>query len=240
MRFSIKSKILLSLCIALACTVPAVAAKAPADTVPPLTSYRVFKAIPQQQLDILSSVMREDMVDYILADSVAKIPNVYTGLSWIEEASDDYMQVHLTDVSTLTVKILPYKKGESIAMTLYTLGTGKDTSDTTVRFYSDTMEELPRKKFLPLPSKDDIFLFRRKTMPDGSPCPAISDHEKDELSDLLPFRTFEASVAPDSDTLTLTLTSLNYLTTEARGKLEPWLNTTLTYTWTPQGYKLQK
>lgn len=109
-----------------------------------LSASEAFLRLPQSDLFILSEDTRRDMVDYMKADSVAKRFNVFRGKSWIEEMTPDYIRVHLTDVSSLQVRILrtDNRKTPLLAMSIYTVGADNGTSDSTIKFYDSAMKEI--------------------------------------------------------------------------------------------------
>ncbi|MDE6329471.1 MAG: DUF3256 family protein [Muribaculaceae bacterium] len=197
-----------------------------------------FTLIPDTDLDLLSSDTRWEMELYMMADSIVKKQNVYTGLSWIEEMDSDYMKVHLTDVSSLQLKELPCKslRDDRLIMTIYTIAGEGDTADSTIKFYAlrsdnDSVGLAPLKtaKYFRLPDPKDFY-----SIPKGSGITLK------EALDEMPFHTVAYSVGPGSDTLTGRLTVDNYLTVEQRRRLEPYLRPELHWKWTGKDFRLEK
>lgn len=217
--------------LVMAMSIPAARAgrvKTPADTI---TAATAFLRIPQQELDLLSLSMRQDMLDYMQQrDSVYKKANIYRGLSWIETLKPDYISVHLSEVSSLQIKLLPLKgSGLPLVMTVYTIDDGNGTADSTVSFYDNSMRPLPTGKYLKTPDPKDFY-----DIPKDAP---VSRHDMEEA---FPFYTFCMKVDPESGNLTGELTSANMLTLEQSELLKPYLRTALHWDWTGKNFRLRQ
>ena len=106
-----------------------------------MTASDAFTEMPVSVLDMVDKSRRLDMLDYYAVDSIAKVPNTMEGVSYLEKVTPDYLKVCLTPVSTMTIKILPSKKGD-IIMVAYTVG-GKDQAyDTDLKFFDTSFNEL--------------------------------------------------------------------------------------------------
>ncbi len=196
-----------------------------------ITAAKAFLKMPQQDLDLLTNSMRQDMLDYMqLRDSVYKKANIYMGLSWIEQLTPDYIRVHLSDVSSLQIRLLDRKGSElPLVMAIYTVDDGNGTADSTVSFFDNDMKQLPASKFLPLPDPKNLYDIRK-----DSPL-SLSDLEK-----LMPFATISFTVDPESGNLTGTPTSANRLTVEQAEKVKPYLRKQLYWDWDGKRYRLRQ
>ena len=200
--------------------------KAAADTI---TAAKAFLEMPQQDIDLLTRSMRQDMLDYMqLRDSVYKKANIYMGLSWIERLTPDYIQVHLSDVSSLQIRLLD-RKGSSlpVVMAIYTIDDGDGTADSTVSFFDNDMKPLPTSKFLRLPDPKDLY-----DIPKDAPL-SLRD-----IEEIMPFATIKYTVNPESGRITGTLTSANRLTVEEAEKVKPYLRKELLWDWDGKRYRL--
>ena len=211
-----------------------------------VSSYEIiakaFRLIPDRDLDILTKPVRQDMVIYMENDSIYKARNIYTGFSWIEKMTPDYMSVHLTDVSNLQIKRLSTKKaGNPLIMTIYTIAGDSDTADSTIKFYTladpasgdATLTELPLKKYFKLPDPKCFY-----DMKAGG---KDSSKDKMTLKDILeemPFHTVAYTISPDSDQLTGYLTMSNYLTLESRKLIDPYIRPELKWYWDGKSFKM--
>ena len=126
-----------------------------------ITASEAFVELPISVLDLIDKSRRMDMLDYYAADSIAKIPNVMEGLSFLDKVTRDYVKANLTPVSTITVKVLPLKRGE-VVMTAYTIGDKDQAYDTELRFYDSNYTELKTAKFIKPATLDDFFDYPDK------------------------------------------------------------------------------
>lgn len=198
-----------------------------------------FLLIPDADLDLLPKTTRAQMAIYMANDSIYKARNIYTGLSWIEKMTSDYLKVHLTNVSSMEIKVLPAKKLKGkLIMTVYTIDGESSTSDSSIKFYllsnpstdDAYLTSLPMKKFFKLPNPKDF--YDTKAVKKGM---SIK-----ELLDEMPFHTIAFSIAPDEDLLTGRLTIDNYLTLEQRKKIDPYIRSILTWEWDGEKFRLQQ
>lgn len=178
-----------------------------------------FIGIPRQDLDILTISMRQDMTDYMEADSVLKKTNVFLGESWIEQMDSTSMRVHLTDASNLQIQLLPLKKSRNpLVMTIYAVTADNGTSDSTIKFYDTEMKELPASNFFTLPDPKKFYVF-----------PKHEKVNKKEIYDIMPFYTIDYAIK--GDTLTGKLTMSDYLTLEQAEKVKRYLNPEIRWVW---------
>lgn len=192
-----------------------------------ITAAEAFIKIPYTELDLLGESQRRDMIDYMQADSIRKTPNVFMGLSWIEEMTADYMRVHLTDASNLQIKVLNLRKGGvPIVMTIYTVGAENNTVDSTIKFYDNSMNPLQASKFFRLPDPKEFFNINNG-----------SKISYKELEEILPFYTISYTIPSSSDILTARLTITDHLTLEAAEKIKPYLRQQLQWEWNGTIYK---
>lgn len=214
------------------------------EDVPNKPVMEAFMLIPNKDLDILVPRMREEMLIYMEADSIYKCRNVYTGLSWIEEMTPNYLRVHLTDVSSLQLRVLPTvskgKQPSDLVMSIYTVSADSETADSTVKFYrltdfgndSVTLDPIAAKKFLAVPNPEDFY--------DKEKAKAAGMKVK-EMMDEMPFHTIAYDITQGQPTeLTGHLTMDNYLTVEQRDRLTPYLRKTLHWLWDGKKFRLKK
>lgn len=201
----------------------------PVEAPDTLTVSEAFMRLPHAELSILPPETRRDMLDYMEADSIAVRYNVYMGKSWIEKMTPDYMRVHLTDASSLELKMLPSsdKKNPFIAMSIYTIGADEADSDSTIKFFSSDMKPLNADKYFKLP---DPKLFYN--IPKDSPI------KLDDILEEMPFYTIRYSVSEaDPAKLKGTLTISEHLTQEQRDRILPLISPELEWIWDGKKFK---
>ncbi len=227
MKFSLSAILLIFLA-----SIFGVARVSATETPESFTAADVFVAMPQSDLYILSKETRQDMVDYMKVDSIAKKLNTFRGKSWIERMTPDFIKVRLTDASSLQIKILETsnRKYPKIAVSIYTVGAENNTTDSTLKFFDSSMQELPMKKFFTLPDPENFYEI-----------PKDSNVKLEDLLEIMPFYTFEYNISENNPPiLSAELTMADYLTSEQQKKVLPYLKKNLLWTWNGKNFKLNK
>jgi len=199
------------------------------ETPDTLTASGALVRMPAETLDLLTTTMRLDLLDYYRADSIYRVPNTMNNLSYLHRPlTSDYLKVQVTPVTTLTIKIFPFRKTR-IAVTSYTIGDSLQATDSDIRFYDSDMHELKRDKFIKLASTEDFLRL------DG-----IDHKTRKELTDMIPFPTVEYTLYPDSGELHARLTSGEFLGKETLDKITPYLRRDRVYAWTGSKFVMKK
>lgn len=196
-----------------------------ADTV---TAAQALVAMPAQTLDILTTSMRLDLIDYYRADSIYRVPNAMEGLSYLRRPmTPQYLQVQVTPVTKFTIRILP-RKNDFMVATVYTIGDSLQAADSEIRFYDAQMKELKRSKFIKLLSTEDFFDFS-----------GVDGKTRRELLSIVPFPTVEYTFSPDGTDLKARLTVGEFLGKEDLEKITPYLRRDRLLRWDGARYRLQ-
>lgn len=186
----------------------------------PLTALRVFADIPLDVLDMLRPSTRLDMIDYYeQADSLLSAPNALGGKSRFLEVADDYLRVEVTSVSTLEIKILPFKKNKNLVMTLYTVGTDDGAKDTQVRFFDELLNPVSDNSLIKFPDLTRFFNLKE------------SGVSKNELKKLIPVVAVRYFTGPGDAPLIAILTSWQILPNETKDMLKSHMIPSLYATW---------
>ncbi|MDE6561865.1 MAG: DUF3256 family protein, partial [Muribaculaceae bacterium] len=188
------------------CLVASAAGHAAVNVADTLTASKVFAEIPLEVLDMLRPSTRLDMLDYYnQADSLLTVQNALGGESRLEQVAPDYIKVSVTPVSTLEIKLLPYKKGQ-LVMTLYTVSNMESrpsglrpVSDTEVKFFDSNLNPLDPAKFLTPPTINTLFNLKNSNL------------TEQDLLEKIPFPAIAYSTGPGAAPLTATFTSLEAL-----------------------------
>ncbi|MCM1291421.1 MAG: DUF3256 family protein [Prevotella sp.] len=156
----------------------------------------VFSRLPVDVLDLLSPSTRLDMLEYWQNDSTIVVLNDLGGESKLINVTDNFLEVQLTAVSTLQIKILANpKNGRQTVMTIYTVGNDNMAKDSDVSFYDIDLKPIPTDKILPAPKIKDFF-----SIPKGS----LTTYK--EIMQMIPFPTYLFIASPSDDNLTVKLT----------------------------------
>lgn len=186
------------------------------------TASQVFANIPLDVLDMLRPSIRLDMLDYYTqADSILTVQDALGGESHLVTVSSDYLKVAVTPVSTLEIKLLPYKK-DHLVMTLYTVGADSLASDTQVKFFDANLNPIESSKFLKMPTLKDFFNLKD------------SELKESDLREMIPFEAIALSTGPGDTPLTATFTTLRTLSKESRDLLNPLILPSLSSLWHPK------
>lgn len=207
----------------------AVITDAPDSMVAPVTTAReAFLRFPAPTLDLLTTVMRNDLLTYYDADTLRKVPNAMEGLSsLVRPLNDSYLSCQITPVSTLTLKVLPAGKKRIVAA-VYTISNSGHAADSELSFYDDMMRPVKTKKHIHLADIEDFI-----RVPKGHEGAQL----KHELIGLIPYPMVEYRLNPDDNTLTARLTVESYLGSETMLRLKPYIIPELKYAWTGKQFR---
>ena len=202
---------------------------APAQQKLPITAREAFVNMPKEMLDLIDKPLRLDMLDYWDADSVAKVKNNMEGRSWLTAVTPDFLEVHLTDVSTCQIKILPSSKYGCVVATAYTIEGEGGAGDTSLYFYDTKMSRLPENKLIRLPEVKDFILI-----------PKGISSKPSAIAELIPYPTVKFSFSPETTVLSAQLTVGKYMDKESFETVSPCLRRDAEYLWNGSQYRLRK
>ncbi len=191
-----------------------------------LTASTVFSELPISVLDLVDKSRRLDMLDYYAVDSIAEVPNNMEGLSHLDTVTPAYLNVVLTPVTELAVKILPGKK-EPVILTAYTIGDMDQAYDTDLRFFDADYNELDRDKLIKLATLDNFFDYPDK-------------ETKNLVASLVPFPTVRYQPEPDGTGMSAELTVGQFMSSEDYARISKFLRGKLHYKWNGSKFNLEK
>lgn len=196
-----------------------------------LTARQAFEDVDVPALDLLTPVMRGDLLAYHDAGTPRGVVNALGGVSTLcDTVTDNYLQCAITPVSKVTVKVLPCGK-EDVAMLIYTIAGEGQAADSQLMFFDPEMKELRQEKYIKLASIDDFIETPRDR--EGAML-------KKELLGLIPFPTVEYVASPDNDGLTARLTVADYMGAEDLHRLKPYLRPEVKYSWNGKKFDRMK
>lgn len=194
------------------------------DTV---TAKEAFVRLPAGTLDLLTTSMRLDLLEYLQQDSIYQVPNALEGLSYFNPpVTDDFLQIQVTPVTKLTIRMLPGKKGPVVA-TSYTVGDSLQAFDSDLKFFDADMVPIKLEKIIKIASSEDFLELH-----------GLSHEDRDRILYCIPFPTVEYSFSPDGTDLHAHLTVEDFLTKEDAKKIEPYLRRDRIYHWDGKKYHL--
>ncbi len=166
---------------------------------PRFNAREVFANLHTPGLETIRKSARLDLADYWEADSVHKVMTVSGGAAWLEALTGDYAKIHVSPVSDVELKILPYKKGK-IVVCVYTVGDSVQAKDSEVSFYDESLRPLDKRKFFTPPVLAQFF-----DIPKGS------DVTMEDIREKVPFPTVAYSLSAENTDITARLTVEDYI-----------------------------
>lgn len=117
-----------------------------------------FELIPEAELPHLKPDLRKGMVGlYELGQRPAQVPNLLNGICVLDTLSNDFLSMHSSDASTLTIKMLENKVDTTsilaVVHSVKTLG----TNDSNIAFFTNTWSKIATERFIELPSLKDFY-----------------------------------------------------------------------------------
>jgi len=186
-----------------------------------------FELIPEAQLPHLRADMRKGMVGmYELGQRPARVPNTFNGICVLDTLSNDYLSMHTSDVSLLTIKMMENKADTSnILVVLHTVKAA-GTLDSSINFFTSTWSKLNGATFFTVPTANDFYL----------------ENDKITIEDFSRFcMPLMISYEIDNDTLKAKIDPEKYLPKEVFEKIQPGLKSDpLIYQWNGIQYEKQR
>lgn len=217
--------LILGVCLLL----PAVARGASKSAPDTISAKRALIEMPADVLPLITRNARLDMLDYMQLDSIYRVKNLLGGESYIEKLDSSYVKLHITDASSLEIKILQLKSGANMVAAIYTVGDANTVSDSRLLMFDPSMKPVATKDY-----------FKQPVLKNFIKTPAGATMSQSEIENLMPFLTICFEFKPSSTDMIVSLTSQGTLPLESLKIVEPYLTPTLTYEWNGKNYKLKK
>lgn len=170
----------------------------------------VFVQMPDSIAPLLTKVNREDCVDFLASNMAAKVKNRFDKQAELKVLTDDYLQMQLTEVSTMEMKLLPLNDTVKIICMVHTYCAS--VCDSEVRFYTTDWKELKSTDYFQFPSNDSFILM--------GPQETTDDRLLRKKMDM---GMYQLSLTPDEMALFVQYTTPQSLNEEDRLKLSPRL-----------------
>lgn len=201
-----------------------------ADTIAPATAPEAFIDFDINVMEILDKGNRMAMVERYKAGRDPIGQNSHEGTSRIDTLTDDYVRATISPASRIQIKRLTGKKGETLFMTIYTIGGEDAAADSDIRFWNSSLKELPRKQYFRIPEIRDFF-----EIPRG--CATTYK----EIEGMIPFPTVTYEAAPGTDNITARQTAGKYINLDDWNIIKIFEKPEgIKYEWTGKRYELPK
>ena len=219
------SKFVLWLLLALSLSVvhcPLSIAQPIAQSIAQSPAREVFLAAPDTIFPLLTAVNRADFVDFLESKMRAEVTNRLEGRSEMTRLTDDYIHIRMTKATTWEMKVLALTDSTAVVCTVSTAC--GPACDSHVQFYTTDWQPLPTTTFLPA----------RPTMAEFiAPLPAdtLASAAYLEARAQADVTLIRADLSATEPTLTLTLTTPDYMSGDAADLIRPQLLPARVYTW---------
>lgn len=172
---------------------------------------KVFIAMPDSLTPLLTKVNKEDCIDFLASNMKAEIKNRFDQSSEMKVLTEDYLQMQMTENSTLEMKLLPINDSIKIVCIVKTVCSS--ACDSEIRFYDTSWKkEFPKSDYLQLPAPQTFFL----------PTDTVSS-EVELIKKKADMHVMKAVLSKDDSSLSFIYTTPDYLNQEDREKLLPYL-----------------
>ena len=170
----------------------------------------IFVNLPDSIEPLLTKVNKEDCVDFLDSGMKAVVKNRFDRSAELKVLTSDYLQMQLSDVSTLELKLLPLKDSVRVICMVKTVCASACDSD--IRFFDTKWNELDASDFLKYPVEEVFYL----------PLDSLTD-DVQELRAKADICLMKASLSADDSSLTWEYTTPLTLHKDDREKLIPLL-----------------
>lgn len=170
----------------------------------------VFVNLPDSIEPLLTKVNREDCIDFLDSNMKAQVRNRFDSPAELKELTNDYLQMQLTDVSTLEMKLLPLKDSVMVVALIKTVCSS--ACDSHIRFFDTSWNELDASDFFSLPSQDLFYLPKDSV-----------DADFDDIRSEADVYLIKLAFSSNNSSLTVTYTTPDYLNKDNREKLALYL-----------------
>lgn len=172
---------------------------------------KVFIAMPDSLTPLLTKVNKEDCIDFLASNMKAEIKNRFDKSSEMKVLTEDYLQMQMTENSTLEMKLFPVNDSVKIVCMVKTVCSS--ACDSEIRFYdTNWKKEFPKSDYLQLPAPQTFYL----------PTDTVSS-EVELIKRKADMHVMKAVLSKDDSSLSFIYTTPDYLNQEDREKLSPYL-----------------
>ncbi len=183
-----------------------------------------FTTMPDSLILTLEGNRRLDLIDLFRAGQTATATNRLGGNSSLTQLQDSLLSLDLSTQSRLSMRLLPYRGGETLLALVNTVCA--PACDSRIRFFTPNWEELPASKQIRHIGLDEFLQF-----PDSLP-----RAEQEELKQQVNIRLLEYTFTPTGQ-LQVAPSWEEYLDKEAYERIQPYLRDNLILHWDGAQFK---
>lgn len=183
--------------------------------------------MPDDLIPQLTVNNRKDMIDFAKLNRQDNVLNKFGGNSRITSLSENYLEITLSEQSSMQLKILPYKDTIIIGVINTVCA---PACDSRITFYTTDWEEIKTSSIWSIPDVYDFSATKQKN----------SKNFQNAIA-LLDMWLMKYSFEKESNGITVEHTVKDYLPEEIAVQIKPYLSDTpLRYEWTGKKFKKVK
>lgn len=190
-----------------------------------LTASQAFIDAPKSVFPLLDYMSKLDMVDYFNNSLSTPSTNALNGKSRIVAMEPLKICVEMTNSSTYELDLLTTAKGDTVIALISTVATPAHDSQLTV--YSSDWSTNITEKIFDKPVLDDWLTAEGKS-------------NKGDVEALVPFLLIGYTYNPESNLLTLTNNTKEFLSTDIYDIVAPYFLSSLNYKWDGKKFVVSK
>lgn len=197
------------------------------STVQGQTLRRVFVEMPDSIVPLLSSVNRQDGMDYVDNDMPIDVTNKLGNITTISGEKGHYIDINTATQAWTRLMLLPTTKGDTLICLTKTVCIDK-ARDSQMLFYNTNWERLKNDDYVICPATEDFMLWND----------SIGEDERKEVMKKIDITlmeiitSYEPNDSPEAvPTIIFKLHSPSYMNEDDRKLLEPWVKKAITMRW---------
>ena len=182
----------------------------------------LFVQMPDSLSPLFTEVNRADFIDFLESKMKAEVSNRLGGKSEMTKLTPDFIEIRTTAQSVWQMKLLPLNDSTKVICTVSTVSA--PVSDSAVRFYTTSWEELSSDTYLPAHVWSVADFIRQ-------PADTTDSYEYQYARRQADMLLMKLSLDADEAQLVYSLTTQDYMEKEAATQLKPYLKPSVICVW---------
>ena len=184
-----------------------------------------FELIPDAHLSHLKPDLRKGMVGmYELGQRPARVPDMLGGICVLDTLSNDYLSMHTSDVSTLSIKMHQCENDSINLLVVVKTVKVAGSTDSGINFFTNTWSKLESSKYIDVPTVSDFYVTNEEV--------SLDEFSRFCIPLLITYKF------NDDNSLSATIDPEKYLPVEIYKKISPaFSKKPVTYIWDGNRYQ---
>ena len=201
--------------------------KAKATSNDTISARRAFIEFDIDMLDLINKDLRLAMLNYYDIDSIPEFGNDFSGATRLRKLTPDFLDLQVSESSSMQLKVLPLKNGSQILVSVYTVGEPGDLMESEIKFFDSNLKPLDSKKFFTEPPLSAFFSF-----------PTGNKTTMKDIEQALPFSSIYYTLSADNNNIVGKLTIPDSMNVEDKKLVETLMRPQIIMNW--DGNKFSK